>query len=126
MNFLYCSTLKMLKVVYDTKTGYTRARHRSLSRSVLILYSHLCLSLPSDLFLFRLSNQNFVSGSHVPHSWYVPRQSISPNVIILIIVYLIKITNYEALQYACFGLLSFNPLSVDYKYFPKHPVFKYI
>ena len=73
-------------------TTFTSARYLSLSwaslnqsipshptswRSILILFSHLCLGLPSGLFPSGFPHQNPVYASPLPHTRYVPRSSHS-------------------------------------------------
>ena len=70
----------------------TSARHLSISwansiqspqlpptswRSILILFSHLCLGLPNGLFSLRFPNHNPVHTSPLPHTCHIPRPSHS-------------------------------------------------
>jgi hypothetical protein len=47
-------------------------------RSILILSYNLRLGLPSGLFPFRFSDQNFLCISHLSHACYMPRSCHSP------------------------------------------------
>jgi hypothetical protein len=76
--------------IYGTRrfiTAFTRARHLSLSwarsiqsmsahptswRSILLLYYHLCLGLPSSIFPLSLLTKPLYTPP-LPHTCYVPR-----------------------------------------------------
>jgi len=54
------------------------AQHPTSWNSILILYTHLRLGLPSGLSLsFRFPQQNPVYGSPLPHTRYLPRPTFS-------------------------------------------------
>jgi hypothetical protein len=71
MNFLHCLTLKLLEVVRDTKTEYTRARHWSLAGCILVLRPHILLGLPIGLFHSGHQIQILYANSHRFHACYV-------------------------------------------------------
>ena len=121
------STLQDLTSVWQLSLSSARSiwsmnRHPGSWRSTLILFSNLCLSLPSGILPSRFPTKNHAYTSPLPPVYYMPRPSILLDFITRII--------YGKQQRSYSSSLCRSPLScclvpLRPKYSPQRPIIKH-